>query len=139
VTEHQTLEVVITSSPARIMPGRWYVVRVTDGVLTLGEHDLALSRDATEVTLVTSDEERVEAARRRGTPPVGPFALLRFEIIVPFQAPGFIAAAATANADAGVNIYVISTFSYDYVLVADDDVSTATAALRRRGFPVLEP
>lgn len=57
----------------------------------------------------------------------------------PFGAPGFVARATTACAEAGVNVFVLSTYSFDYVLVPEPDRQAALDALTRAGFPGSTP
>ena len=65
--------------------------------------------------------------------------MIRLEISLSFQAPGFIAAATGACAAVGINVFVLSTFSYDYLLVPIADREATLTALRTRGFPVAGP
>jgi hypothetical protein len=131
------LETVIGDSPARVLREPAYVVRVAAGA-SLAEGDLAILHDDTDTTLVTTAADRRTNAERAGQPFEGPFTVIRLEISMSFQAPGFIAAATGACAAAGINVFVLSTFSYDYLLVPVADRAAATAALLARGFPVHE-
>ena len=63
---------------------------------------------------------------------------LRVEGTVPFQATGVLASLAVPLADAGVPIFVVSTFDTDYVLVRDEKISTAIRVLREAGHSVSE-
>jgi hypothetical protein len=136
--DQEDLERIIAASPARALPGAVHVIRAEPG-MTLADGDLAIVQDDTETTLVTASPERVEAARGDGRPIEGPFGVVRLEITIPFAGPGFIAAATTACAAAGINCYVISTFSFDYLLVPAEDGQAALAALSDIGFPVTTP
>jgi hypothetical protein len=42
-------------------------------------------------------------------------------------------------ADAGVSIFALSTYDTDYVMVKQDDLDRAVAALRTAGYTVREP
>ncbi len=46
-----------------------------------------------------------------------------------------IAAATSALAATGINVYVVSTFSLDYVYVREEDAERSLQALAARGFP----
>lgn len=63
------------------------------------------------------------------------FRLFEFIVAEPFGAPGFISAIAAALAARGINIFPMSTFSRDYVLIRDEDCPAAITALVERGFP----
>ena len=129
-----SLDAVIASSPA-VPTGQVVHVFTLDGPDELGPDDLALVRDSTETTVVTASEARLERARRGGQTIEGPFAVIRLEISLSFQAPGFVAAATSACAVAGINVFVLSTYSYDYLLVPEPDLAAAVARLAARGFP----
>ncbi len=129
-----TLESVIASSPV-VSTGQVVYVFPADAPEPLGPGDLAVVQDGMEVTIVTSSPERMEAARIGGRGIQGPFAVIRLEISLSFGAPGFVARATSACAEAGVNVFVLSTYSFDYVLVPESDLETALGALTRTGFP----
>jgi uncharacterized protein len=52
---------------------------------------------------------------------------------IPFETTGVLAALANPLADAGVGIFVVSTFDTDYVLVADRNAETARRTLEAAG------
>jgi hypothetical protein len=54
-----------------------------------------------------------------------------------FTLVGILASIANPLAEAGVSIFAISTYDTDYVLVKEQDLERATAALRAAGFPIL--
>ena len=120
-----------------MLPDPAYVIRVEAGA-SLGDGDLAILHDDTDTTLVTTAADRHATAERAGQPFEGPFTVIRLEISLSFQAPGFIAAATGACATAGINVFVLSTFSYDYLLVPVADTAATRAALHARGFPVVD-
>lgn len=137
MTGTDDLDAIIAASPVRVLPELVRVIRQDhDAEVRMGSGDLCVVRDDVETTLVTSSADRLAAARADGRPDEGPFAVLRLEISVPFEGPGFIAAATAACAAVGINTYVISTFSFDYVLVAATDREAALVALTARGFPI---
>lgn len=135
--QRDDLETVIGDSPARVLPESAYVIRVEAGA-SLGDGDLAILHDDTDTTLITTAADRRATAERAGQPFEGPFTVIRLEISLSFQAPGFIAAATGACAAAGINVFVLSTFSYDYLLVPVADTAATRAALHSRGFPVVD-
>jgi hypothetical protein len=125
---------VIATSPV-VSTGQVVYVFPADAPEPLGPGDLAVVQDGIEVTMVTSSLERIEAARVAGRGIEGPFAVIRLEISLSFGAPGFVARATSACAEAGVNVFVLSTYSFDYVLVPESDRDTALDAMARAGFP----
>jgi hypothetical protein len=102
----------------------------------LNESGLALHRDRYEVLqtqgcppgdyfAVIRDVDEVTVIAREGQSPIARdilaserwFALLEVRVSRPFAAPGFIAKIAQSLADVGIAIFVVSTFSKDYILV----------------------
>jgi hypothetical protein len=128
-----TLAEVIETSPVLVLDAPLYFVRSTTPVTASPKH-LAVIADDIETTIVTSDEQTVAA--HQPTDLEGPFTGFRLQISLSFGAPGFIAAAASACAEAGINVCVLSTFSFDYLLVPTEDEHAALAALERAGFPM---
>ena len=128
------LEDVIRSSPIEVSRERYAVVRLAQPV-PLGDHFL-VCRDADEATLIAR-EARVpwEAALATETW----FRLLAIRMSTPFATPGFLARVTATLAQAGINVYVVSTFSKDYVLLKEEDVEEGLAALAAIGFPIAPP
>ena len=124
---------MIASSPV-VSTGQVVYVFPANAAEPLGPGDLAVVQDGIEVTMVTSSPERIEAARADGRGIEGPFAVIRLEISLSFGAPGFLARATSACAEVGVNVFVLSTYSFDYVLVPESDRKKAIDALTRAGF-----
>lgn len=123
---------VIATSPVRLMASPYWVVRTKEA--TLSRAHLAVINDGVETTVVTSDEDMAE--RLETSEMEGPFACFRLEVSLSFGAPGFIAAATSACATRGLNVFVISTFSFDYLLVPLFDQVAAFDALVHAGFPI---
>jgi hypothetical protein len=126
-----TLDEVIGASPVRALDEEYYVAKV--GQPPEANYFAAIS-DGTETTVIASADHGslTDSLEREG-----PFRALRLEVAVPFGAPGFVAAATTALAQAGVNVFLISTFSFDYVFVKAVDLDAALSALAARGFPLV--
>ena len=104
---------------------------------TTGEPPPAFAtvRDGSETTVVVEagavdslDVAAVEPGWRR----------LTFEMELPFELVGFLAAVATALADADVSVFVCSSFSTDHVLVPEADLDTAVSQLEGLGCQVEE-
>jgi hypothetical protein len=129
-----TLQAVISTSPARAT-GRIVHVFQIDGPVEPAAEDLAVIHDGIETTIVTSSAIRLAAARTKQQLIEGPFTVIRLEISLSFGAPGFIAAATSACAEAGINAFMLSTYSFDYLLVPAEDEVAALDALSHAGFP----
>ncbi len=53
-----------------------------------------------------------------------------------FALTGVLASLATPLAEAGVSIFVVSTYDTDYLLIREEQLGTAVDALRRAGFAI---
>lgn len=128
-----TLERVIATSPVIPLKAPYWVVRAAAPVPASESH-LATVSDGVETTVVTSATNMMRLLPASEVE--GPFACFRLVTSLSFGAPGFIAAATSACAGDGLNVFVISTFSFDYLLVPLADRSNALDALARVGFPI---
>lgn len=63
----------------------------------------------------------------------GPFRALSFDLDLPADLVGFLAAATRALADAGVPILAVCGFAKDHLLVREAELATALAALEGLG------
>lgn len=125
------LDEVIRASPIEILDGRFAVLQVDDQQ-TLGPFFL-LCRDQDETTVIA----------REDTVPWGSstavekwFRLLAIHVAAPFAAPGFLAAVAGAIAEHDVNVFIVSAFSKDYILLREEDLEEGCKALRGIGFNI---
>ncbi|GAA0523527.1 hypothetical protein SAMN04488066_11386 [Halorubrum aquaticum] len=89
-----------------------------------GETTVVLEGDAVDEI----DADAVEPGWRR----------LTFEMDLPFELVGFLAAVATALAEADVSVFVLSSYATDHVLVKEEDLPTAVARLEELGCEVAD-
>lgn len=61
------------------------------------------------------------------------FKLIRLIVAVPFFSVGFLAKVTSAIAQKGLNLLVESTFTYDYLLIREEELELAVNALRELG------
>jgi hypothetical protein len=61
------------------------------------------------------------------------WALLTFDVVLPFDLVGFLAAVASALAERDVSIFALSAYSTDHILVQTDDVDRALETLADLG------
>ncbi len=66
----------------------------------------------------------------------GNWSLLKIAAVLDLSLTGITAKFSTALADAGVNLCVIATYETDYILVKQQKLQTAVAALQNAGFIV---
>ncbi len=134
---------MITSSPASaqitisLLPGRLAVCRLAASAplpsWARSDTLLALVRTADELSIVC-DEDCVPAgvsneAGWRAWKVHGP---LDFSLI------GVLAGITGALADAGVSVFVLSTYETDYVLIKEDRISLSRLTLVKRGYQILD-
>ncbi len=94
---------------------------------------LSITRTPGELSIVC-EERHVpgEAQAERGWRCLGVAQTLDFGMV------GVLSRLTTALAEAGISLFALSTFDTDYLLVRQDDVQPALAALDRAGFPRVE-
>lgn len=116
-----------------VLPQRFAIARLAagDGLpwwATASEGVLAFVRSAEEVSLVC--ESRLVPGDVRAE---REYRALRVEGTLPFQATGVLSSLAVPLAEAGVPIFVVSTFDTDYVLVPATRLTDAFDALQGHG------
>jgi len=89
--------------------------------------------DRHEVTVII-EQQRIAAEDALAIEPG--WRLITFDMVLPFDLTGFLAAVASSLAEAGIAIMAISSFSTDHILVKDKDLSLALDRLRGLGFSV---
>lgn len=129
----KSLDEVIKHSPLRIMDGRFAVVQMAKN--DKSKDFFAMIVDDQEKTLVL--EEHSVKKNRNITKLQGWYKLVQVQVSVPFFAVGFLATITNAIAKEGINVLVISTFSFDYLLIAEDDTLAAIASLQEIGFTMI--
>lgn len=114
-----------------ISEATYAVCRATQG----HETAFATIQEETETTVVvaedsvdTVDADQVEPGWKR----------LTFEMELPFELVGFLAAVATALAEADVSVFVLSSYSTDHVFVKEASVDTAVSKLEALGCTVAD-
>lgn len=123
----ETLRSTLERSPARLLPGSFWYSQMPSGSAA-PKAVLALIDDGVEVTLIA--ETRIDHVSR------GPFSLIRLEVAVPFESPGFLASIAGALASAEMSVLIVSTFSFDYLLVKEGSREEVLDLLTELGMPV---
>lgn len=80
--------------------------------------------------IVTSDEVPADCPAESG------WRCLAVEGPLPFAMTGVLSGLTVPLADAGISVFAISTFNTDYLLVREQALARAVAALRNRGHEV---
>ncbi len=92
----------------------------------------SVTRTYDELSVVCPDELVPEDVRSEGG-----WRALKLEGPFEFSEVGVLASVAAPLAEAEVGIFAVSTFDTDYVLVQEEQLRSAVAALRGRGHEVL--
>lgn len=122
-------ERLLRESRVRVSEASYAIVRCTSAPAEA----FAVVDDGREITAVV-DETRAATVETIETEPG--WRILTFDVVLPFGLVGFLARVASALADAGVGIFVVSSFTTDHVLVKSDDLDKACTALEGLGCEV---
>ncbi len=95
---------------------------------------ISVTRTADELSIVVP-----EAAVPDGVPKHGGLRALKMTGPLDFGEIGVLATLSNTLAVAGLSIFVISTYDTDYILVKQENLARAVAALRQAGHEVVEP
>ncbi len=118
-----------------VLPGRFSVCRLDAGVAAPAPPAhaalYAVTRTATELSLVCPE----------GSEPPGSYQESGWRCLavagpLPFTMVGVLAAITGALAAAEISLFALSTFDTDYVLVKEDELSSAVRALEAAGIAV---
>ena len=91
----------------------------------------SVTRTDDELSVVCPEEVVPDEARSEGG-----WRVLKLEGSFEFSEVGVLASVAAPLAEAGVGIFVVSTFDTDYVLVKEEQLQPTMAALRGQGHEV---
>lgn len=118
----------------RALAGSWAVCRLppTTPLAAIGEGPFfSVTRTPDELSIVCREDRAPRAARVEAG-----WRLLQVEGPLAFTEVGVLAALAAPLADAGVPIFVVSTWDTDYLLIPRDRWPAAARALEADGFPL---
>lgn len=114
----------------RFPPG---ATTVAAGILAeVGSPFCAMIVDQFEVTLIVPDDAVEEFANRLRGAAIEPirYRLITFDVVLPTDLVGFMAAVSAATARAGVSILPFGAYSRDHILVRETQYDDAIAALK---------
>lgn len=107
-----------------------YVVLKSNGDVS---NAFATVRDENETTVVIAEDEFDEADARGVEPD---WKRLTFDVVLPFDLVGFLAAVSSALAAEDVSLFALSAYSTDHILVKREDVPRAARTLEELGCDV---
>jgi hypothetical protein len=114
----------------RVAEPTYAICRTDDPVPTA----FATLNDDTETTVVVDEAAGIPADAGAVS---RDWKRLTFEMDLPFELVGFLAAVATTLAEADVSVFVLSTYSTDHVLVRRADLDVAVQQLETLGCAVV--
>jgi hypothetical protein len=121
-------------SPAfTLVDGRYAIVRLpTDAAIPPWAHGafVSITRTRDELSIVCNESGVPDVVADRG------WRCLKLAGPFPLDQTGVAAAFTRVLADAGIALFVVSTYDTDYVLVRDAALAHASAALRASGYTV---
>jgi hypothetical protein len=125
------LRQVIAESPALVLPGRYVIAEVPE--VPPGIEPTMTFRDEVETTVIVEESQlsAIDPIRSRG-----PYIAIRLQLSKPFVTPGLLASAAAAVAKMRVTQIIYSSYSFDYIMVEEPNLTAALDGLQRLGFPI---
>lgn len=118
-----------------VLPGRLAVCRLEPGAAppawAIGGALWSITGTADELSVVCEEGRAPEGVRREAG-----WRALKVAGPLDFALTGVLSAIAGPLAEAGVSIFAVSTFDTDYVLVKEERLGAAVAALRAAGLAV---
>ena len=127
------LSAIIQQSPVHVRPGRYVVAKLAQAP-SPGDYFM-VTQDEEEVTVIA--EESMVADLSTLEIETG-FRLIEIRVATPFQGVGFLAAIARVIVETGLNLLIVSTYSKDYLLLQEQEVTQGLQALATLGFPIRE-
>jgi hypothetical protein len=70
-------------------------------------------------------------------PREGHFKCFKIDEILDFSLIGVLAALTQTLAEVGISVFVISTYNTDYILIKENNLDIAIAALERAGYTII--
>lgn len=118
-----------------LLPDRYAIVRLDAGAeppaWASGGSFVSLTRTPDEVSVVCGEAQvPSDVGGDRG------WRILRLQGPFPLESVGVLASVAGPLADAGISLFVVSTYETDYVLVKEASTERALAVLAGRGIAV---
>ncbi len=124
---------IIRKSTVKVLDGRFAVTKLNSKPSTTDY--FMITDDGKEITMIV-EENKLKNVKYDEVQSW--FKIIQVAVSVPFFAVGFLARITQAIAERKINVLVISTFSYDYLLIREKDLGLAIKALRRIGFPIIK-
>lgn len=122
---------IIGKSAIKVLDGRFAVIKLNYKPSTTD--CFMMADDGKEITIII-EESKLENVQYEEIQRW--FKIIQVAVSVPFFAVGFLATITQAIAERRINVLVISTFSYDYLLIRENDASSAIETLDGIGFPI---
>ena len=126
------LQSIIRNSPVKLYEGRYAVVKCNE--LPALDHIFMLSNDGDEITAILEEKNLKNISYENAEKW---FKVISVNVSTPFLGAGLLAEISAKIAEKGINIFIVSTFSKDFILLREDDACQGIKILRENGFPVI--
>jgi hypothetical protein len=130
--ELTVLQSIISNSPVKLYEGRYAVVKCNE--LPALDHILMLSNDGDEITVILEEKNLKNISYEKAEKW---FKVISVSVSTPFLGVGLLAEISAKIAEKGINIFIVSTFSKDFILLREDDAKQGINILKEIGFPVI--
>lgn len=122
---------IIKKSPIKVYDGRYAIVKCNR--LPISDSLFMVSNDGEEITAISEEQglnnisyELIEKW----------FKIISIYVSTPFHGVGFLAKISSKIAEKGINIFIVSTFSKDFILLREEDTDKGIRILKEMGFPL---
>ena len=128
-----SLDEIIKNSPIKVYDGRYAVVKCNK--FPPLDSIFMVSNDGEEVTAILEEQNLKNISYELSEKW---FKIISVHISTPFHGVGFLATISSRIAENGINIFIISTFSKDFILLKEEDINQGVKILKDMGFPTLK-
>ena len=124
------LQSIIRNSPVKLYEGRYAVTKCNE--LPALDYIFMLSNDGDEITAILEEKNLKNISYEKAEKW---FKIISVNVSTPFLGVGLLAEISAKIAEKGINIFIVSTFSKDFILLREDDAEEGIKILKEIGFP----
>lgn len=130
----KNLEKIIKSSTYAVSKGRYVYAKVSKLPIK-GKHFM-ISTDSDEITVVTEERnlKYLDLMERNKEN----YALIALNVSLPFYSVGFLASVSNEIAKKEMDVLIVSTYSKDYIMVKEENLTKTLYILKELGFEACE-
>ena len=110
------LQSIIKNSPVKIYEGRYAVVKCNE--IPALDNIFMVSNDGDEITAIIEEKNLKNISYEKAEKW---FNIISVNVSTPFLGVGLLAKISAEIAEKGINIFIVSTFSKDFILLREDN------------------